>query len=241
MSRRALWVAVPWVALTTTLFGLYAASARPAREVARQTFPGVVLLMMADASGRTISIGSGFFVEPDVVATSLHVIANTSRGYAKRIGEETLHPLGPVVTMDAQNDLVLIRVDGVTAPPLPLGSLGTVAVGDNVFAVGSPRGYEGTFSEGIVSGIRTTGGTTLLQITSPIAQGSSGGPVVNTRGEVIGITASLVEGAQNLNFALPVSYLRSLLSRATAVALPAREPPPPAPTFEKLTRLTLEP
>jgi hypothetical protein len=85
-------------------------------------------------------------------------------------------------------------------------------VGERVFAVGNPQGLEGTFSEGIVSSIRKVGMHKLLQITAPISPGSSGGPVLNVKGEVIGVSVATYRGGQNLNFAIPVNYLKALLS-----------------------------
>lgn len=85
-------------------------------------------------------------------------------------------------------------------------------VGDEVYAVGNPLGLEGTFSRGIVSGIRQIGSETLFQITAPISPGSSGGPILDTRGKVIGVAMATFKGGQSLNFAIPVAYLKSLLS-----------------------------
>jgi hypothetical protein len=89
--------------------------------------------------------------------------------------------------------------------PLPLSTV-DVAVGDDILVAGNPEGLEASFSKGIVSGIRS--GSGLIQMDAAISPGSSGGPVVNQRGEVVGLAvSSLVEG-QNLNFAVPVRYLR---------------------------------
>jgi hypothetical protein len=80
--------------------------------------------------------------------------------------------------------------------------------------VGNPQGLEGTFSQGIVSGIREVGADRLLQITAPISPGSSGGPVLNAKGEVIGVSVATFRGGQNLNFAIPSDYLKTLLGKA---------------------------
>jgi hypothetical protein len=88
-------------------------------------------------------------------------------------------------------------------------------VGDNVYAVGNPEGLEGTFSQGLVSGIRQRGSDSILQITAPISPGSSGGPVLNTKGEVVGVAVSTSTEGQNLNFAVPANYLAVLLKNRT--------------------------
>ena len=87
-------------------------------------------------------------------------------------------------------------------------------MGERVYAVGNPQGLEGTFSRGIVSGIRNVGDDKILQVTAPISPGSSGGPILNDRGEVIGVSVATFKGGQDLNFAIPSSYLATLLAKA---------------------------
>ncbi len=77
-------------------------------------------------------------------------------------------------------------------------------------AIGNPAGLEGTVSKGIISGIRKAGEMKLIQITAPISPGSSGGPVFNLSGKVIGIATAYLDLGQNLNFAMPVNYLKTL-------------------------------
>jgi len=83
--------------------------------------------------------------------------------------------------------------------------------------VGNPQGLEGTFSQGIVSSIREVGSDKLLQITAPISPGSSEGPVLNAKGEVIGVSVATFRGGQNLNFAIPSNYLKALLGKSGPV------------------------
>jgi hypothetical protein len=119
-----------------------------------------------------------------------------------------------IVALDQSRDLVLLSVSGLTAPPLQVGDSNKVQVGDPVFAVGNPRGLEGTLSEGIVSAIRPVGADAVLQISAPISPGSSGGPVLDGSARVIGVAAATLKGGQNLNFAIPASYVSALLGRA---------------------------
>ena len=105
-------------------------------------------------------------------------------------------------------------------PALSLGDSDAVQIGDKVYVAGNPQGLEGSFSDGIISAIRGGSADKFFQMTAPISQGSSGGPVVNARGEVIGVSfATHLEG-QNLNFAIPVNYLKALM------------PTPPTPPVE---------
>lgn len=87
-------------------------------------------------------------------------------------------------------------------------------VGEPVVAIGNPYGWENTISDGLISGIREIEDLKLLQITTPISPGSSGGALFNMKGEVIGITTIGSEwGAQNLNFAIPINYLRTMIEK----------------------------
>jgi hypothetical protein len=149
------------------------------------------------------------------------VIEGAARGYAKLVDQKPKYNIGGIVASDPARDLVLLAVEGLKAAPLPIGNSNEVAVGDAVYAIGNPRGLEGTFSPGIVSSIRKIGEDSLLQITAPISPGSSGGPVVNEKGEVIGVAVATFKGGQNLNFAIPSRYLSALFSGMKApVALP---------------------
>jgi S1-C subfamily serine protease len=212
------------------------AAAETPREIAKKAMPSVVLLVMEDSNGQPLAMGSGFAVSEGVIATNMHVIEGAARGYAKT-ASQTIQPKTPrssryievplheepkrdirgIVASDPLRDLVLLSVDGMKLPALSIGDSSEVAVGDAVYAIGNPRGLEGTFSAGIVSGVRNIGEDTLLQITAPISPGSSGGPVVNSKGEVIGVAVATFKGGQNLNFAIPSSYLSSLIS---AIATP---------------------
>ncbi len=102
---------------------------------------------------------------------------------------------------------------------MSLGDSELVAIGQDVIVLGSPQGLEGTVSTGILGGLRTLGDTKFLQITAPISPGSSGGPVFNNQGRVIGITTATLAKGQNLNFALPSNLLRDL----KPVSMPFRE------------------
>jgi hypothetical protein len=185
------------------------------QQIAKNAFTSTVLLVMEDANGQPLSLGSGFFVRDGEIATNLHVVRGASRGYAKLKGQRAAFPIEAVTATDARRDLVLLRV-GTSGTALPLGDSNGIQVGDPVYAVGNPQGLEGTFSQGIVSSIRPVGDDRLLQITAPISPGSSGGPVLNAEGEVIGVAVATYKGGQNLNFAVPVSYLKVLLNAPTA-------------------------
>ena len=207
--------------------------AQNARQVAKDTFPSVVLLVMEDERGQAVSLGSGFFVKEGVVASNFHVVEKSARGYAKLVGQKTKFNISGVVGLDAAHDLVLLAVDDAKAPVLKLSDSGKVAVGDEVFAVGNPQGLEGTFSQGIVSSIRQFETNSLLQITAPISPGSSGGPVLDAQGQVVGVAVATYKGGQNLNFAIPVKYVAELLTNTS-------KPTPLSSTLTKPTKTILD-
>ena len=95
----------------------------------------------------------------------------------------------------------------------PLGNSDLAQVGETVYAVGNPRGLEGTFSDGIVSNIRPVSSDKLIQMTAPLSPGSSGGPVLTRKGEVIGVSVLTIRDGQNLNFAIPSNYLKTLIAK----------------------------
>ena len=190
-----------------------AALSQTARDVARKAFPSVVMIVMEDANGQPNTIGSGFFVSEDVVASNFHVIEGSSRGFVKIIGDKTKHDIDGVVGLDELHDLVLLQIKASSAPSLSLGESKILEIGEEIYAVGNPRGLEGTFSQGIISSIRQLEGGSLVQITAPISPGSSGGPVLNNKAEVVGVTVATYKGGQNLNFAIPSQYLKDLLAK----------------------------
>lgn len=198
------------------LFALVAitAMAQDAKDIARRVLPSVVLINTQDSAGRPVGIGSGFFVRQDVVATNFHVIRGASAATIRIANSDVNFAVTGIVGADIPHDLALLKVEKAQGVPLPLADLSQIDIGESIYVFGSPVGLEGSMSNGIVSskGTRQIGGEDLLQITAPISPGSSGGPVVNGRGEVVGVAAASLTRGQNLNFAVPVPYLTLLIA-----------------------------
>jgi S1-C subfamily serine protease len=205
-----------WIGLlcgaVLVLVGASSAPAQTAQEIAKKAFGSTVLLVMEDANGQPLSLGSGFFVRDGEIASNLHVVEGAARGYAKLVGEKTKYDIEGITAVDPGRDLVVLKISAGRSQALPIGNSDAVQVGESVYAVGNPQGLEGTFSQGIVSSIREVGSDKLLQITAPISPGSSGGPVLSGKGEVIGVSVATFRGGQNLNFAIPSNYLKTLIA-----------------------------
>lgn len=177
----------------------------------------VFLVYLNGANGNPDALGSAFLVAPRVLVTNAHVAEAGSPVLA--VGPVRI-PL-KIIRIDRKNDLATLSADAdLTSTPLPLASVAPHP-GDQIFAIGNPEGLEKTISEGIISGIRRIDDRSLLQITSPISHGSSGGPILNPKGEVVGVAVGMLEDGQNLNFAVPVTYVRSILQAKTENTLAA--------------------
>ncbi|RKU26276.1 hypothetical protein C6499_13535 [Candidatus Poribacteria bacterium] len=168
---------------------------------------------MEDANGQPLSLGSGFFARDGQVATNLHVVEGAARGYAKLVGKETKFNIEGYTAIDEKRDLIILKVSAFGAQVISLGNSDSVQVGEMVYAVGNPRGLQGTFSDGIISSVRSDTNGKVFQMTAPISRGSSGGPVINCYGEVIGVSFASRDDGQNLNFAIPSSHLSASLAK----------------------------
>jgi hypothetical protein len=181
-------------------------------DIAARSLPSVVTIRTGDA------LGTGFVVRADGwIATNLHVIVGASHAKVTLQSAREFDVVD-VLAMSPDHDLALIRVDARGLPVLALGDSDAMRPGDPVVAIGNPLGLEDTVSNGLVSARRKgDDGTEVLQISAPIAPGSSGGPIFNDRGEVIGIAVAILEEGQNLNFGVPARYLGPLIHRAAPV------------------------
>ena len=196
-----------------------AASALTAEQIAEKALAATVYLEMEDRNGQSLGFGSGFFVGQNQIATNFHVIAGAARGIAKLVDKPTTYAIEGIIATDEENDLAILEVRLRSIQPLPLGDSNTVNIGETVYVAGNPKGWKGTFSDGIISSRREMDAKKRLQMTAPISPGSSGGPVLNREGEVIGVSFMTIEGGQNLNFAIPSNYLKELLDRSETAQL----------------------
>jgi S1-C subfamily serine protease len=198
-----------------------AQTASPRKDIptiAKAANGAIVSIVMLDKDGNPIAEGSGFFISKDGdILTNYHVIENGSSAIVKR-PDGAFFLVDGVLASDKARDVAVIKAHGENFQILTLGNSDALQVGQEVVAIGNPLSLASTVSNGLVSGIRTfeEKGGKVLQITAPISHGSSGGPLFNMAGEVIGITTAGVEGGENLNFAIPINDAKRLLLARSA-------------------------
>ena len=180
-------------------------------QIFAKASPAVVYIIVRDKDFKPIGLGSGFFIDSKgLIVTNYHVIKGAAFATVLRSNKSTLFVDG-VTAIDADNDLAILKVSGKGFVSLKAADA-LPKIGSVVYAIGNPRGLENTFSGGMVSGHREfKQGVKVIQTTTPISPGSSGGPLLNDKGEVVGVTTSFLKGSQNLNFAVPMAMLQSLI------------------------------
>jgi S1-C subfamily serine protease len=181
------------------------------REIAERARAATVQIRALDAGGAVIGQGTGFLLSKHgLIGTNLHVIRRAHALQVEMLSGDTYDQVF-YVTADARRDVAILKIPVDDGRPLPLALDSAIAVGEPIYVMGNPLGQTGTFSDGLVSANRMVGGVSLLQMTAPVSPGSSGGPVLNARGEVVGMATFMLWGGQNLNYAVPVRYIRPLL------------------------------
>lgn len=201
------------------------------REIIDISSPAIVRIEAGEAK-----VGTGFIIdESGLIATNLHVIEGESRVRVKLYKDHTEYPAIAVAAVDKSHDLALIRINAKKKlPVLRLGDSSTVSAGDRVYAIGNPLGvFDYSITDGLISQVRPlSDDLTVLQISAAISQGSSGGPLFNQFGEVIGVTTAIITQGQAINLAVPANYLRPLMQRPIAMSFDE---------FAKITKESAEP
>ena len=186
------------------------------RQIVDTSSPAIVRIEAGDNK-----VGTGFIVNGGgLIATNLHVIEGESNIRVKLYKDATEYPVTTIAGVDRGHDLALIWIQPKKS--LPVLHLGDVqpSAGDRVYAIGNPLGvFDYSITDGLVSQVRKlTDDLTILQISAAISPGSSGGPLFNQYGEVVGVTTAIITQGQAINLAVPANYLRPMIKQPAAIA-----------------------
>lgn len=189
-------------------------------EIAAKCSPAVFSIDLLSKTGTSIGSGSGFFISSSGLAvTNYHVIQNmTSAKITTKDGQT--YDITGVVDYNVENDLALIQVNGIGFPYLNVGNSDSATTGANIYAIGYPLGIGQTVTPGaITNASHVSDGINYIMINASISSGSSGGALIDSKGNVIGVTSAYYSGGQNLNLAVPINLLSSLSKTKTPVSL----------------------
>ncbi len=178
--------------------------------------PAVVEILIFDQQNNLLKTGTGFFISPDgLLLTNYHVISGGSSIMAKT-PTGAVYFLKSVLSASKTYDVAELQFLATDVPYLSLGSSSSAVEGQRVLVIGNPEGLEGTVSEGIISAFRDN--RSMIQITAPISLGSSGSPVLDESGQVLGIAELILKEGQNLNFAISSESIRDAIAKSAVVS-----------------------
>lgn len=193
----------------------HASIAQGADQFYANTAPSIFRVSNLDVAGKEIGIGSAVVVQKGVLLTNCHVIRGASKIELMSRGVKYPATLDHI---DTERDLCQIRSQELPADPVPIGDISKIAVGQRIYTIGNPRGLDRTLSDGLISALRYDKDNQLfrIQISAPISPGSSGGGLFDEKGNLLGITTEGRVDAQNINFVIPISWLKDLPERSRA-------------------------
>ena len=177
-----------------------------AEQIYKKVSNAVVVILAYDSKDKLSSQGSGVVINDNgYVVTNYHVLAGNDR--LEILHNKEIVTYVGIIGIDVEKDILILKIDAKKFPSLKICDSKTLTIGERVYAIGSPLGFENTISEGIISGLRSYEDyeSNFIQITASISSGSSGGAVVNDKGELIGISSLTAKEGQNLNFAIPIN------------------------------------
>ena len=181
--------------------------------------PAVCYIEVYDKAGRALGSGSAFVVASDgKLVTNYHVIEGVYAAKVKFPDGKT-YTVEKVMAYDVKRDVAVLKIAAAGLPTLKLGTSASIVSGETVYTLGSPQGLDNTIANGIISAVeREVDGQKYIQTTAPISPGSSGGALLNAKGECIGITTGTLAG-QNLNFAVPIDDVKPYLEKDVNLTL----------------------
>jgi serine protease Do len=190
-----------------------AASPKSLRELVRMAEPAVFLIQTLDQSRNVIGTGTGFFINGQGVAVSNHHVFKGGKFWRIKTRDGKYHPVTSVISSDPDIDYLVFTVDIEQSPYLPLADE-LPEKGEDIFVLGNPKGLESTLTRGVVSAFRDIHTKNeFIQIDAAISSGSSGSPVMNMQGDVIGIATAKLDACENCNFAVNIQLVEKIFSR----------------------------
>ena len=208
-----------YILLSILLILMYSCSSPElnSEQIFKKVNDAVVTVYAKDYKGNVISQGSGVVLNDyGWIVTNYHVYGKMGdslliKHNGKTIGSNKIMIIG----YNKDKDLLILKIPEHIFPSISLNITDSLNIGQKIYAIGSPMGFENTITDGIISGLRNNDEKTkkYIQISTAISHGSSGGAIVNSRGELIGISSlSVVEG-QNLNFAIPINEVEKIYTK----------------------------
>jgi TPR repeat protein len=199
-----------WLVLFVAAPAAWAAgSETTASHVFATDSPSIVVVKALNSSGQTIAQGSGVVIAKGVIVSNCHVFEEAGTKSANVFYHEHRYP-ATLRYGDPEHDLCSFSVKGLKAPPIKMRAASTLKVGENAYAIGAPEGFKLSLSGGLISSLRKISGGLVIQMTTPISPGSSGGGLFDSHARLIGITSYYMKEGQQLNFALPVEWIKAL-------------------------------
>lgn len=208
MIKKALHLII--VNILLVYVNLYSQELTP-EEIFEKVNNNVYIIISYDINGKPVKQGSGVALSRDgLFVTNYHVFSECS--YINIEHNNTKFKDVEIFNYDISKDILILKANSSNIYPIMIGDSDMLKVGQKIYTIGSPLGLENSMSEGIISGFRNFNERDVkyIQITASISPGSSGGAVVNTKGELIGISNMTISEGQNINFAIPVSEILSL-------------------------------
>lgn len=209
-------------AVAATVYVAVAALCFPLRgamspeKIYETVLPSTVTLDVENAAGQHF-VGSAFLAVGEGLAVTAWHVVHDARRVEARFADHRRVAVAGLVDRNEELDLALIKLETEARPRITL-SPRTPRIGSRIYVVGAPRGLDFSISEGLISQIRSVDKVRYYQVSCPISPGDSGGPVLNERGEVVGVMSWRKTNAQNVSFAVP--------SAEVARLNPARPPAP---------------
>jgi tetratricopeptide (TPR) repeat protein len=176
-----------------------------AEKIYEKVSNAVVIIHAYDYNDSLTKQGSGVVLnDKGYVVTNYHVLSGCER--LEILHGKEIVPYVDIIGIDVEKDILILKIKAKKFPAVKISDSKTLKIGQRVYAIGSPMGFENTISEGIISGLRSYDELrrNFIQITASISSGSSGGAIVNDKGELIGISTLTVKEGQNINFAIPI-------------------------------------